>query len=283
MSFVGFDICCNAVCHDAARDVWTVESNVLFESRSGLHELGIGVLKLTVNVTIIFPDVLAARGQRSLSSTQHVEQLLRQLRMRLAEPCIRQHLSNKFPETPAGHTSNLEHPVLNPQLAPHSKPWWRSYHRELIHRRVKERHTDVPDSTHLPGVGVFARGTRKQHPQHLQRLVDIISVDHIVLLHDNTTPDIGLVAIARLEVVTPPRNLNLGAFGNVCFVDPIVTVMIVHVSLPFLWVLQLAGSVAVQLRFQFNLASPQTGDVCVWLLHVIDVVFRVVLFIAQVW
>ena len=133
---------------------------------------------------------------------------------------------------PAGHPSTVERPVQNPQLAPHSKPWWRSRHRALIHRRVKERHTDVPDSTHLPAVGVFARGQHKQHPQHLQwwrALMEIISVENIVLLHDSTTPDIGLVAIARLEVVTPPRSLNLGALGNVCFIDPIVDIMMVHV------------------------------------------------------
>ena len=56
--------------------------------------------------------------------------------------------------------------------------------------------------------------------------MDFISFDNIVLLHDNTTPDIGLVAIARLEVIAPPRSLNLGAFWNVCFVGPIVDVMI---------------------------------------------------------
>ena len=44
--------------------------------------------------------------------------------------------------------------------------------------------------------------------------MDIISVGDIVQLHDNTTLDTGLVAIARLEVVTPPRSLNLGALGQ---------------------------------------------------------------------
>ena len=42
MSFVGFDVCCNAVLN-AVRNVWTVESNVLSKSRSGLHKLGFRV------------------------------------------------------------------------------------------------------------------------------------------------------------------------------------------------------------------------------------------------
>ena len=44
------------------------------------HARGFGVVKVTVNVTIIFPDVPAARGRRSLTPTQvqHVDQLLRQ-------------------------------------------------------------------------------------------------------------------------------------------------------------------------------------------------------------
>ena len=100
--------------------------------------------------------------------------------------------------------------------------------------------------------------------------MDFISFDIIVLLHDNTTPDIGLVAIARLVVITSPRSLNLGAFWNVCFVDPIVNVTIIHVfelcqsALDhFLRIHQIASSVAVQIRFRFNLASPHTRDVCV--------------------
>ena len=116
-----------------------------------------------------------------------------------------------FPD--AGHPSSMERPVQNPQLAfqKQTKRW--SNHRELIHRRMKERHADVPDSTHLSVMCVFARGQRKQHPQHFQwwrALMDpitsdnTITSDNIVLLHDNATSDIRLVTITRLDVVTPP-------------------------------------------------------------------------------
>ena len=56
-------------------------------------------------------------------------------------------------------------------------------------------------------MSIFARGQRKQHPQHFQwwrALMYLITFDNVVLLHDNTTSDIGLVAITRLDVVTPP-------------------------------------------------------------------------------
>ena len=100
--------------------------------------------------------------------------------------------------------------------------------------------------------------------------MDFISFDNVVLLHDNTTSDIGLVATARLEVITPPRSLNLGAFWNVCFVNPIVDVMIIHVfelcqsaSDHFLRIRQLASPVTVQIRFRFNVASPtHLGCLC---------------------
>ena len=97
-------------------------------------------------------------------------------------------------------------PVRNSQLALHSQRRW-SHHREFIHRGMKERHADVPESTHLSSVRILARGQRKQHPQHFQwwrALMDLITCDNIVLLHDNTTSDSGLVAITRLDVVTPP-------------------------------------------------------------------------------
>ena len=40
--------------------------------------------------------------------------------------------------------------------------------------------------------------------------MDLIMFDNIVLLHDNTTSDVDLVAITRLDVVTPPCSLDLG-------------------------------------------------------------------------
>ena len=65
-------------CLDALRNVWTVESNVLFESRSALHKLGFRVLQFGITVANVSPDVFAARGQCSLSTNQvqHVDQLL---------------------------------------------------------------------------------------------------------------------------------------------------------------------------------------------------------------
>ena len=74
---MGFDICLQR-CLDAVRNVWTVENNVLFESRSGLHDLGFRVLQLAITVANVSPDVFAAKGHCSLSTTQvqHVDQLL---------------------------------------------------------------------------------------------------------------------------------------------------------------------------------------------------------------
>ena len=46
----------------------------------------------------------------------------------------------------------------------------------------------------------------------------------------------------------------------------------------------LSGSISLpvlQIRCRFHLASLHTGDVCVWLLHVVDDAFRSVLFVAQ--
>ena len=72
-------------CLDAVRNVWTIESNVLFESRSGLHKLGFRVLQFTTTVANVSPDVFAARRQCSPSTTQvqHVDQLLYQPWIRL--------------------------------------------------------------------------------------------------------------------------------------------------------------------------------------------------------
>ena len=124
---------------------------------------------------------------------------------------------------------------------------------------MKERQTDVPNSTHLPAVGVFACGLRNQHTQHFQRwrdLVDVISIGDIVLLHDNAASDVGVITIARLDVIEPPRRFYLGALGDVHLHDPIVDVMIVHVfelrqpARDHLhWVEQLARAIAPRVRF----------------------------------
>ena len=57
-------------CLHTVGNVWTVESNVLFESRSGLHKLGTRRPQFTITVANVSPDVFAARGQCSLSTTQ---------------------------------------------------------------------------------------------------------------------------------------------------------------------------------------------------------------------
>ena len=141
----------------------------------------------------------------------------------------------EFPETPAGHPSSTEGPVLNPQLALHSQTRRWSHHRELIHRRLKERHADVQDSTHLATMCTFARGHRKQHPQHFERwrtLMDVISIDDVALLHDTrlrtlvSSPSSVLMSSHHLEVsiLVPFRMLRV--------VYPIVDVMIIHVFEP---------------------------------------------------
>ena len=64
---VSFDILFDVILY-AVSKFWPVESDVLFESHSGLHKLGIGVLKLTINETMIFPNVLVASDVPSSSA-----------------------------------------------------------------------------------------------------------------------------------------------------------------------------------------------------------------------
>ena len=78
----------------------------------------------------------------------------------------------------------------------------------------------------------------------------------------------------RWESVLVAHHLEVSIL--VCFVDPIVDMIIHMLELcqsaldHVLRIHQLANSVALQIRFRFNLASPHAGGVCVWLVHVIN-------------
>ena len=131
---------------------------------------------------------------------------------------------------------------------------------------MKERNTDIPDSAHLASVGIFARGQRKPHPQHFQRwcaLMNIETLVNILLLHNDATANVAFITVTWFEIIEPSRSFHLGTFWNVCFVDPIVDLMIVHVIKlcqpsfdHFLWIEQLATPVTVQVRLRFDLTSP---------------------------
>ena len=52
---------------------------------------------------------------------------------------------------------------------------------------------------------------------------------NIVLLHNNATADAILITVTCFDVVVPTRSFHLGALRNLCFIDPIVDWMVVHV------------------------------------------------------
>ena len=76
---------------------------------------------------------------------------------------------------------------------------------------------------------------------------------NIVLLHNNATSNTVFVTVTWFDVVEPTRSFHLGAFRNLCFIDPVIDVMVVHVLQlcqpsfdHFLWIKQLTSLVTIQ-------------------------------------
>ena len=70
-------------CLDTVGNVWTVECDVLFKSRCSLHNLGLSILQFTVDISIVFPNVLRAWNCRSCpcSQVKQFQQLSQQSRV----------------------------------------------------------------------------------------------------------------------------------------------------------------------------------------------------------
>ena len=59
--------------------------------------------------------------------------------------------------------------------------------------------------------------------------MNIETLVNIVLLHNDATTYVTFITVSWFEIIEPSRSFHLSSFRDVCFVDPIVHMMIVHV------------------------------------------------------